>query len=119
MFRALDVDRSMSLTEEDFRCLQDSQKDLVLRSAFHDMRNAMDQDNDGIISEAEFFAYFVVAALFGGFQFIGGMPTSPLSLDSKRNIGEQMIQVHLNFYSHFESHVSKFEVILKQQGLIH
>jgi hypothetical protein len=117
LFRLLDVDRSQTLTEVDFRNPSDARQDGILRKVFQDMRDIMDQDNDGRISEAEFLAFFIISALFGG--FISGVPRSALSLDSKSSIGEQMIEIHLAFASRFESHVTQIEYMLQQYGIHH
>jgi hypothetical protein len=117
LFRLLDVDRSQTLTEDDFRNPSDARQDGILRKVFQDMRDIMDQDNDGRISEAEFLAFFIISALFGG--FISGVPRSALSLDSKSSIGEQMIEIHLAFASRFESHVTQIEYMLQQYGIHH
>lgn len=118
IFAALDKDRSQSLTEFDFQDPYHPAHDAALRKIFLDMCDIMDQNNDRMISQQEFLSFFVISALFGGFDAFEGAPSSALALQSKQTLGEQLIEVHLGFASRFESHVSKFENILRERKVL-
>lgn len=115
IFATLDRDGSQELTVHDFADPFNPLHDTALRQTFQHLLNVMDQNNDGKISQQEFFAFFVISALFGGFEVFDGAPHSALALGSNKTIGEQLLEIHLCFASRFEAHVSKFEDILRER----
>ena len=60
-------------------------------------------------------SFFVISALFGGFDLFDGAPSSALALNSSSmTLGQQMLEVHLGFTSRLESQVTKFEEVNKE-----
>jgi len=72
----------------------------------------MDEDCNGKISEAEFLHYFVISALYGGYnQIVRSVPSDTLNAIDRNvtTLGDQILMMNETFVERFSVVLSKFE----------
>jgi hypothetical protein len=72
----------------------------------------MDEDCNGQISEAEFLHYFVISALYGGYnQIVRSVPSDTLNAIDRNvtTLGDQILMMNETFVERFSVVLSKFE----------
>ena len=112
LFDRMDRGREKYLTRNDFVSANSNEATTRGLYLFENLLNVMDEDSNGQISEAEFLHYFVISALYGGYnQIVHAVPSHTVNTNERSltTLGDQILKLNETFVERFDVTLSKFE----------
>jgi|Transcript_2328 hypothetical protein len=112
LFDRMDRGREKYLTRNDFVSANSNEATRRGLYLFENLLNVMDEDSNGQISEAEFLHFFVISALYGGYnQIVHSIPSHTVNTNDRNvtTLGDQILALNETFVERFNVTLSKFE----------